>query len=275
MKGLGKIAPKKSLGQHFLNNRGVPKRMVDAARVVSGETIVEIGPGTGVLTRELLERGGVVIAIETDLRAIESLTNDFASYLTSKQLTLMHKDIRTFSLHDLKLPEHSYKVVANIPYFLSGMLFRIFLETDMQPSDIVFLVQKEVAERIARDKKESLLSLSVKAYGKPKYVTTVRRGNFSPPPNVESAILLIENISHASFAKLREEEFFKLLHHGFASKRKQLLGNLSKVMDRAVLTHIFSTLGLALDVRGEDLSIESWLTLADAILSTDNPQSTQ
>ena len=108
------------------------------------------------------------------------------------------------------------------------MLFRTFLETDTQPSDLVFLVQKEVAQRIARDKKESLLSLSVKVYGDPHYIKTIKRGNFTPAPKVDSAIIAIHNISKNRLGALAEADFFTLIHAGFASKRKQLLGNLSR-----------------------------------------------
>ncbi len=262
---LGKIDAKKSLGQHFLNNPRIPKLMADAGSITASDTVVEIGPGTGMLTRELLERGARVIGIEADMRAIESLNEHFSEEIRLGKLTILHIDIRTFALRDLGLREHEYKVVANIPYYLSGKLFRTFLETNMQPSNVVFLVQKEVAERIARDEKGSLLSLSVRAYGIPKYVETVKRGNFTPAPKVDSAIISVSDISHKNFLNIDERYFFEALHLGFGSKRKQLLGNLSKVYEREVLTHIFSTLGISLSVRGEDLPLETWLMLVEKL----------
>jgi 16S rRNA (adenine1518-N6/adenine1519-N6)-dimethyltransferase len=173
--------------------------------------------------------------------------------------------MRTFDLTTLGLKEHSYKVVANIPYYLSGRLFRIFLESTMQPSSLVFLVQKEVAERIARDTKGSLLSLSVSVFGTPVYVKTVKKGNFTPPPKVDSAVIAINSISHDRFRGIDESFFFVLIHAGFKAKRKQLLGNLSSLFSREVLTHTFSTLSIPLDVRGEDLVLETWLSLAAAL----------
>jgi 16S rRNA (adenine1518-N6/adenine1519-N6)-dimethyltransferase len=258
---------KKSLGQHFLNNRQIPKRMADAAEIRVGDTVLEIGPGIGVLTRELLARGAEVIALEADRRAIAVLEEAFKAELMAQNLTIIHADARQVDLTTLGLSEHAYKVVANIPYYLSGLLFRSFLESTLQPSDLVFLVQKEVALRIARDTKESLLSLSVKAYGRPVYVTTVARGNFTPTPKVDSAILSVRDISHSRFGELDEGFFFSVLHAGFASKRKQLLGNLTAIAPRDTLMHIFSTLNIPLTTRGEDLSVDTWLMLAQTLFS--------
>ncbi len=254
---------KKSLGQHFLNNDRVPGLMAQAGDVKKGDIILEIGPGTGMLTKTLLDHGGTVLAIEADARAIIVLKERFSAEIQDKRLTLIHGDIRTLDLDSLSqhLKNGGYKVIANIPYYLSGMLFRIFLETDVQPTDMVFLVQKEVAERIVRDKKESLLSLSVKVFGTPYYVKTIKRGNFTPPPKVDSAIIAVHGISKERFTHITEAFFFEVLHAGFASKRKQLLGNLSSLFSREILTHTFSTLDIPIDVRGEDVSIEKWLLL--------------
>ena len=274
---LGRIEAKKSLGQHFLNNSAVPRAMADAGGVEKGDIVLEIGPGTGVLTRELLNRGAKVIAIEADARAIESLNESFESEITAQNLIIQHGDVRTIDLSALGLRPSAYKLIANIPYYLSGFLFRFFLEHEIQPSNLVFLVQKEVALRIARDKKESLLSLSIKVFGEPKYVKTVGKGNFTPPPKIDSAIIAISGISKVKFDTIPQEYFFQVLHQGFKSKRKQLLGNLADTLNRDALTHIFSTLGIPLDVRGEDVPLDTWLTLVTAIhthTSThDNPQS--
>ncbi len=269
MGNIQKIEAKKSLGQHFLNNEHVPKLMADAGAVSLQDVVVEIGPGTGMLTHELLSRGARVIGIETDKRAVVSLMETFEEEVMAKRLTIIHEDIRGLDLHTLPITEHGYKVVANIPYFLSGMLFRYFLESICQPSTLVFLVQKEVAERIARDKKESLLSLSVKAFGNPTYVKTISKGNFTPSPKVDSAIIAVRDISHDRFSEpghvLSEKQFFEFLHIGFGSKRKQLMGNLAQTIDRNQLIHIFSTLGIQETIRSEDLSIEEWLKLSRAM----------
>lgn len=262
---------KKSLGQHFLTSDVVPKWMCDAAAVIEGDTVVEIGPGTGALTRELLARGARVVALEADIRALAVLAETYEEEIASKQLLLHHTDARTLDLSQYGLKDHNFKIVANIPYYISGMLFRSCLESVPQPSTLLFLVQKEVAERIARSKKESLLSLSVAVFGEPEYVRTVSRGHFSPPPKVESAIIAVRNIHRENLRDIQPEAFFTLLHLGFGQKRKQLLGNLAKTYDRAVLTHIFSTLDIPHDVRAEDVPLQKWLTLAREVLSTPRP----
>lgn len=258
-----RLDAKKSLGQHFLNNAKVPELMASAGEVNENDTVLEVGPGTGVLTKELLRRRAKVVALEADQRAIEVLESQFKSEIAAGQLKVIHTDVRTMDLKDLGngISSGSYKVVANIPYYLSGLLFRTFLETQIQPSDLVFLVQKEVAERIAREPKESLLSLSVKIFGDPTYIKTIKKGNFTPPPKVDSAIIAVRRISKERLKNLPESVFFTLLHAGFASKRKQLLGNLTKLFPRDILVHTFSTLGLKEDVRGEDMSLSAWLQL--------------
>lgn len=265
MKNLGKITAKKSLGQHFLNNVRVPKLMADAANLHEGDVVIEIGPGTGVLTRELLARGVHVIAIEIDDRAIAALKETYTDEIAARKLVISKSDIVHTDLTSLGVADGAYKVVANIPYYLSGKLFRIFLETSIQPSCIVFLVQKEVALRIARDTKESLLSLSVKAFGMPRYIKTITRGNFTPAPKVDSAIIAISHISRVNFKNVSESRFFELIHAGFASKRKQLLGNLSRIAEKTTVMDALSTLGMRQDVRAEDIPLEKWLALCNLI----------
>lgn len=264
------FSPKKSLGQYFLTNPRVVKKMIDAARLQKGDTVLEIGPGTGTLTEGLLDAGAAVIALEADERAVTALRERFAEALASKQLTLHHTDVRDGAITDFVPPDAAYAVVANIPYYLSGMLLRTTLEGAHQPHRVVFLVQKEVAERITqhknKDKKESLLSLSVKAYGTPRYAATVSRGNFAPQPSVDSAILAIDDISRARFKTLDEKWFFRVLHAGFSSRRKQLVGNLAVLRDKKTLLEQFSALDIPPNVRGEDLSIDAWCALAAALV---------
>lgn len=261
------IQAKKSLGQNFLNNPHVPKRMVDAARLAPGETVLEIGPGTGVLTESILAQAKRVIAIEADERAVAFLEERFVDEVRDGQLVIVHGDVREIDLSEYGLKPGSFAVIANIPYYLSGFLFRYFLSGNMQPHTLVFLVQKEVAQRIARDTKSSLLSLSVEAYGTPEYVLTVKRGNFNPPPKVDSAIIAVHGISHARFEKvgISEDAFFELLHLGFAGKRKQLLGALAKKYPREHVAEILQSCGLSETVRAEDMDIDEWFALAKGL----------
>lgn len=256
-----RIIAKKSLGQNFLTSPVVPKWMCEAGAVTAGDIVVEIGPGTGVLTRELLDRGAIVIAIETDSRMMTILEEAFVHEIKSNTLTLIHGDVRTLALSTI-LPNTPYKIVANIPYYLSGYLLRIALETTPPPTTLVFLMQKEVVERIARSKKSSLASLSVEVFGTPKYVRTVSRGHFSPSPNVDSAILAVTNISHSALPSKEERaEFFTLLHAGFQSKRKQLAGNLQSLIPKKVVTDFLTSQSLPTTCRAEDMSIHTWLSL--------------
>ena len=267
---------KKSLGQHFLNSPVVPGWMCDAAELKGGEVVLEIGPGTGALTAELLKRGVQVVALEADTRAIAELEKTFANEIADDKLQVVHGDARAIDFAGLGLMAGKYKIVANIPYYLSGLLFRQCLESQTQPNTLVFLVQKEVAKRatanLENGEKESLLSLSVQAYGEARYVKSVGRGHFVPPPKVDSAIITITKISKSNFSELPEAFFFELLHLGFGQKRKQLLGNLANQYDRQVLTNIFSTLDIPLSTRAEDVSLSSWLALAKSLYSTLNPQ---
>jgi 16S rRNA (adenine1518-N6/adenine1519-N6)-dimethyltransferase len=265
-----KIEAKKSLGQHFLTSEVVPKWMCDAARVTTGDIVLEVGPGTGVLTAELLKRGATVVALEADLRAVEALKETFQTEIGKGRLVLAHTDVREMDFESIPLiVDHEYKVVANIPYYLSGHLFRSFLEATIQPKSLVFLVQKEVGKRITdgieKGGKESILSLSVKVYGTPSYVKAVSRGHFNPPPKIDSAVILVQNISRDNFKDLDPSLFFELLHIGFGQKRKQLIGNLSKHYDRNALTNIFSTLSLSVSVRAEDVPLEKWLLLSRSL----------
>lgn len=243
--------PKKSLGQNFLMHARIAERIADAAKLSRDATVFEIGPGTGVLTRALLERAGKVIAVEADRELFEKLQFDFANEITAGRLKLLYGDVR--SLDIATLPK-GYTLVANIPYYLTGEIFRKFLESKNQPSAMTLLVQKEVAERIARSKKESILSLSVKAYGTPKYEFTVPRGAFKPAPKVDSAVLTIQNISRKNFAlRSGEELFFALLHAGFAHKRKFARKNLADAG--------FSAENIPEKARAEDIPIDQWLAI--------------
>ncbi|MEI7719708.1 MAG: 16S rRNA (adenine(1518)-N(6)/adenine(1519)-N(6))-dimethyltransferase RsmA [bacterium] len=264
-------APKKSLGQNFLHNAHYLGAVADAGALASGEVVLEVGPGTGNLTKELLARGAKVVAIEKDHRLIETLRETFYTEIKEKKLELVEGDALTFDLHEAekeKLLPQNYKVIANIPYYITGALLRTFLSTKHQPSVLVFLVQKEVAERItghgAKNKKENLLSLSVKAYGAPRYAGTVPRGAFNPLPSVDSAILAVSDISRKNFVnKTHEDRFFGLIHAGFAQKRKLLKRNLETVFDLSEkILPALQKAGIPENARAEDIALDQWLSLA-------------
>ncbi len=248
---------KKSLGQHFLRSQGALAAAVTAADIHAGDTVLEIGPGEGALTEHLLAANAKVVAVEKDHRLIPILQEKFSEH-----------DFTVHEVDALKVTPDSlhitgpYKVVGNIPYYITGALIKKFLTTPKQPSTLVFLVQKEVAERIARSKKESILSLSVKAYGQPKYIKTVPRGAFVPAPNVDSAILLVNSISRTNFTSTaHEQKFFDLLHAGFGSKRKLLVRNLEKILGEHA-HEAFIAAHIPLNARAEDVELTQWLKLA-------------
>jgi 16S rRNA (adenine1518-N6/adenine1519-N6)-dimethyltransferase len=254
-----KLLHKKSLGQHFLHSSHYLSLIADSAQVDKNSTVIEIGPGDGALTAVLLERGAQVIAVEKDHRLIPILKEKFANEITKGKSEVVEQDALEFEVADFVKGE--YTLVGNIPYYITGALLKKFLTGACQPQRLVFLMQKEVAERIARSKKESILSLSVKAYGEPKYVKTIPRGAFQPAPKVDSAILLVDNVSRKHFKSKREEEtFFELVRAGFAQKRKLLKRNIESVLGEKTTT-CMQKASIAPNARAEDVALTQWLAL--------------
>lgn len=260
--------PRKSLGQNFLRSKHVLVDIAEAAELSSTDTVLEVGPGKGVLTTELLGRAGNVIAVEKDDRLIPLLQEKFSLEISSGKLTLIHGDILQISASELlvanKNTTTNYKLVANIPYYITGELLRKFLSNEPRPTLAVLMLQKEVVSRIvAKNSKESLLSLSVKAYGVPRLIRSVSRTFFSPAPKVDSAILKIEHISSAFFETQEDQKrFFDILHAGFGSKRKKLSSNLKKVFGKSA-GDAFGVCGLDLNIRAEDLALGEWKCLLE------------
>jgi 16S rRNA (adenine1518-N6/adenine1519-N6)-dimethyltransferase len=245
----------------------IAERIVNVAQVPAGVPVLEIGPGTGMLTRALLGAGYRVIAVEADDELIAPLRETFASEIGAGKLTVIHEDIRAFDTASLPRP---YALIANIPYYITGEIIRTFLTAPNKPQSMTLLVQKEVAERIARldekRPKESLLSLSVKVFGKPEYCFTVPRGAFRPAPNVDSAVLAIRDINPDAFANAEgESAFFNLVRAGFAHKRKQLGGNLALHYPPEHVRKSLATANISEKTRSEDLSLADWLRLLSYI----------
>jgi len=275
-----KIYAKKSLGQNFLTSRAALAKIAGAGEISPGDLVLEIGPGKGALTEVLLESGAHVIAVEKDARMIVILNERFVDAIEDGRLVLINDDILDPVLLSTLVKTHeivdgAFKLIANIPYYITGQIFRQFLEHGPRPTRLVLLVQKEVAEQIvARPRagkknthgKESILSIAVKAFGTPRIVAKVPRGAFVPPPNVDSAILVIEDISDERFleTKLTSEKFFTVVRAGFHAKRKTLLNNLTEIssLPKEEVEKLIRTQNINPVIRPEDLTVDEWFTLA-------------
>jgi len=258
------IRAKKSLGQNFLKSQKALSSIVAAGDIKSSDIILEIGPGKGALTEKLLVLASKVVVVEKDGELVLFLKEKFKEQIKKGKLEILEKDILDFDPEILKFYNLPYKIIANIPYYITGAIIRKFLESRYQPEKMVLLLQKEVAKRIvASNKKESILSISVKAYGKPIYIETVQKRYFSPEPKVDSAILLIEDISKKLFIdnNIAEKKFFEIVKTGFAHKRKVVSSNLKTIFgDKTV--NILDECEVKEKSRAEDLGLKDWICLA-------------
>ena len=279
------MKPKKSFGQNFLTSTAARAAIVGAGHIQTGESILEIGPGKGFLTEALLLAGAQVTAVELDLELVSFLKEKFNTE-SFKQIQILHADILKYDIS--ALPD-KYKLIANIPYYITGAIIERFLSATHKPSLMVVLVQREVAERIvARDSKESILSIAVKVYGEPQIVTRVSAGSFYPKPKVDSAVLSIANINNDFFDSFTDPGraellFFKVLKGGFQYKRKYLISNLIKILNNMlsnetltidpaktvqiqnILIQTLKDIGLDERARAENVTIEGWKHIFSAI----------
>lgn len=254
---------KKSLGQHFLRCGWVTAEMIKAAEISDQDIVIEVGPGTGALTKSISKRAKKVIAIEKDETLAKELRENFKKEGV-KNVEIIEGDILKLLSSDYSLPATHYKLVANIPYYLTSHLLKILLETKYPPHDIVLTVQKEVAERIAaRSPRMNLLAIAVQAYGTPKIIRKVPSDCFWPKPAVESAIIKISGISSEFFKKNRldKAKFFELVRLGFSQKRKVLSNPLKKLFPKKLVTDALISLGLSPQARAEELSLDDWAKL--------------
>ena len=257
-----KVKHKKSLGQNFLHDKEVIEKIVRLSDIKKDDSIIEIGPGDGILTEELIKTGAPVFAIEIDKDLIENLQDRFRY---NYNCTIINDDVRSFNL-PIFLQEQNidkYKVVANLPYYITSLIIRLFLESAIQPSEMIVMVQKEVAERIcAKPGSMSVLAVSVQFYGMPEYLFTVSANSFEPVPKVDSAVIRIKNIKR-TFEGIDEKKFFRVVRVGFSSKRKKLINNLSGGLhiDKQVLEKIIKSLNFDKNIRAQELSLSNWKNL--------------
>ena len=254
---------KKTLGQHFLFSKPAIRAMVIAGCVYSNDNILEIGPGKGVLTEALLATGVTVIAVEKDTELVVYLVDKFKKYLNTKKLQILERDILNIDIENDIFHELPYKIIANIPYYITGSIVRKFLDTNNPPQSMTLLVQYEVARRmVAQNNKESILSLSVKFFGTPVYIKKVLACAFNPVPRVHSAIITIKNITPL-YDTEKKEWYFKIIKKAFVHKRKQAFSNLSVLIPADHLLLIFENNNISRTIRAEDISFEKWLCITE------------
>lgn len=237
----------KSKGQNFLINESVRDRIIQAADLKGDETVLEIGPGLGALTEELIKKSKV-IAVELDKKLY--------GYLKSKKLEnleLVQGDILNFLRGENKFA----KVVANLPYQITSHILRVMLEKNVA-EELIVMVQKEVGERIvAKPGKMSILSVMVQYYSEPQILFKVSKGNFWPRPKVDSAVVKLK-VKSLKF-EVDEDKLFRIIKIGFSAKRKMLKNNLAGVYAAEQVKRVLKKIGLAENVRAQELSTEQWL----------------
>ena len=248
-------APRKSLGQNFLVDQGALRRVLAAADVRPTDVVVEVGPGTGLLTKLLAETGARVIAVELDSHLAARLTHDLGSL---PNVQIIHADAREWDADEVDAP---YKVVANLPYYAATPIVRRFLESHRPPSVMAVTVQREVAQSMtAAPGKMKLLSVGVQLYGSPRIAGYIRPGSFSPPPKVTSAIVRIDVHPRPALALDDTEGFFQVVRAGFSGPRKQLRNSLGRAfgLTGPQAEELLLEAGIDYSLRAEALSLEEW-----------------
>ena len=246
---------RKSLGQHWLKDRDTLIDIADAASCDDVNTVIEIGPGLGTLTSALFQFFKKVIAVELDDRLAENLPKSFPG----KNLEVRHQDILTLDLNELNLPE-KYVVAGNIPYYITSPIIQKFLHAEHKPQKIVLLIQKEVAERLAaRSGDYSILGLSAQIYAKVTLGPVVKREFFTPPPKVDSQVVILEPLAKP----LADESVMSLIKLGFSAPRKKLISNLTvgTQLPKELLLEYISFENIPENSRPADLEISDWVAL--------------
>lgn len=250
--------PNKSLGQHWLRDRMVLAHIADCAELTPDDTVLEIGPGLGTLTSELLRRSHGVVAVEFDSELARKLPAQFPG----KNLQVVQSDILSFDLSDMPA---GYKVVANVPYYITSKIVQLLMTAENKPSVAVLLVQKEVAERLAaRPGDMSILAVSAQLFADVTLGDVVPAALFTPPPKVDSQVVILRTRSEPFLTDVSEKAFFRVVKAGFVAKRKKLrsslAGGLTVSKDQAVA--YLTAAHINPDNRAEDLTLEEWRTLA-------------
>ncbi len=254
------VTPKKSLGQHWLFDSKSLGAIADAATIQPTDTILEIGPGLGPLTIELTQRAHQVVAVELD----DQLARELPARVPAHNLRVVHQDILQFDLSQLPA---GYKVVANVPYYLTSNLVRSLLESPTPPSVIVMLIQKEVAQRLAATPGDmSILAVSAQFYADISLDVLVPRDKFDPPPQVDSQVVVM-HYRGPRYSDVSPQDFMRVVKAGFSEKRKMLRSSLAGGLhrDKSDVEQFLRIANIAPDKRAEALSLDDWHALALAV----------
>jgi 16S rRNA (adenine1518-N6/adenine1519-N6)-dimethyltransferase len=285
------IKPKKSLGQNFLRDKSIVNKIIESANLNADDFVIEVGPGTGILTEELVKMAGKVLAIEIDHTLIKPLQKKFEN---KKNVEILSGDILKINLPALLGHEMSkYKVIANLPYYITSPIIRLFLETEMPPQEMILMVQKEVAERITASPSEipaesrsakrisrgkpgqmSILAVSVQYYAQAEIIFEVNRKCFDPVPEVDSSVIKISNLAYrqaglkSQISKMEQNKFFRVVRAGFCAKRKTLSNNLSNSLhlDKKEVEEKIKAVGFKPTARAQELSVEDWKNIAELLI---------
>lgn len=250
--------PKKSLGQNFLVNPRILDKIIEAAEISKEDVVLEVGPGTGNLTKKLAEKAKKVIAIEKDRRLIKELKEKFIN----TNIEIVESDILKLDISRFKFHVSRYKIVANIPYYITSRFIRKIFEEWPKPKLVVLTIQKEVAQRIiAKPPKMNLLAVSVQFFSEPKIIGYISKENFQPRPKVDSAIIKL--IPKEKLPIDNPGKFLKIAKAGFLGKRKQLINSLSNNLDKEKkeIEKALNKAGINLKSRPEELGIDDWMKL--------------
>ena len=251
------IKPNKKLGQNFLIDKSVLEKIIAAANLFKKDIVLEIGPGLGILTIELAKRVKQVIAVEKDKTLCQRL-KDILEAEGINNVKMINKDVLQISNFQFLIS--NYKIIANLPYYITSPVIRKFLEIKHRPKLMILMVQKEVAQRIvAKPPKMNILSVAVQFYAKSEIVAYVNKKSFWPQPKVDSAIIKIIPRKSALLSASFRDKFFELVKAGFSSKRKMLKNNLK--IEKSML----KKLGINPQARAENLSIKEWLKLYEML----------
>lgn len=259
------VYPSKILGQNFLISKEVLEKILNAANLKSKDVVLEIGPGIGTLTKELAKKVKRVIAVEKDQKMIKILKETLKGL---KNIELIQEDILKIKPSDFSPRPTTYKIVANLPYYITSPVLRKFLESDFKPKEMILMVQKEVAQRIvALTPDMNLLAVSVQFFAKPEIISFVSKNCFWPQPKVDSAIIKISQIG-MDLPAIDTNLFFKIVRAGFSQPRKQLVNSLSNglKLEKEKVRNWLKENRIKPERRPETLSIKDWIKLTKNII---------